>query len=40
LHFIPAREPWRNGYVESFNSRIRDEYLNISSCWSLAQRAL
>ena len=21
------RQPWRNGYVESFNSRIRDECL-------------
>ena len=29
LHFIPPGEPWRNGYVESFNSRIRDECLNI-----------
>ena len=37
LHFIPPGEPWRNGYVESFNSRIRDECLNISSFWSLAQ---
>ena len=27
LHFIPPGEPWRNGYVESFNSRIRDECL-------------
>jgi transposase InsO family protein len=31
------REPWRNGYVESFNSRIRDECLNVTSFWSLAQ---
>jgi len=31
LHFIPPGEPWRNGYVESFNSRIRDECLNINS---------
>src|ERR1700738_4838309 len=37
LHFIPPSEPWRNGYVESFNSRIRDECLNINSFWSLAQ---
>lgn len=36
LHFIPP-EPWRNGYVESFNSRVRDECLNINSFWSLAQ---
>jgi putative transposase len=37
LHFIPPGEPWRNGFVESFNSRIRDECLNINSFWSLAQ---
>jgi putative transposase len=37
LHFIPPGEPWRNGYVESFNSRIRDECLNINSFWPLAQ---
>ena len=36
LHFIPPGEPWRNGHVESFNSRIRDECLNINSFWSLA----
>jgi hypothetical protein len=37
LHLTPAREPRRNDYVESFNSRIRDEYLNINSFWLLAQ---
>lgn len=37
LAFIPPGEPWRNGYVESFNSRIRDECLNINIFWSLAQ---
>ena len=37
LHFISPGEPWRNGYVESFNSRIRDECLNINSFWSLTQ---
>ena len=25
LSYIPPGSPWRNGYVESFNSRIRDE---------------
>ena len=35
LHFIPPGEPWRNGYVESFNSRVRDECFNITSFWSL-----
>ena len=28
-------QPWRNGYVESFNGRVRDECLNINSFWSL-----
>jgi putative transposase len=37
LAFIPPGEPWRNGYVESFNSRVRDECLNINVFWSLAQ---
>src|SRR6185312_7623163 len=36
LAFIPPGEPWRNGYVESFNSRVRDECLNINLFWSLA----
>lgn len=35
LAFIPPGEPWRNGYVESFNSRVRDECLNINLFWSL-----
>ncbi len=35
LAFIPPGEPWRNGYVESFNGRVRDECLNINSFWSL-----
>lgn len=37
LSFIPPGEPWRNGYVESFNGRVRDECLNINTFWSLAQ---
>jgi integrase-like protein len=37
LSFIPPGEAWRNGYVESFNSRVRDECLNINIFWSLAQ---
>jgi transposase InsO family protein len=36
-HFIPPGQPWRNGYVESFNSQVRDECLNINSFWSLTQ---
>ena len=37
LSFIPPGEPWRNGYVESFNGRVRDECLKINIFWSLAQ---
>ena len=35
--FIPPGAPWRNGYIESFNSPVRDECLNINSFWSLPQ---
>jgi putative transposase len=31
LHFIPPGEPWRNGYIESFNARVRDECLTSTS---------
>ena len=37
LVFIPPAQPWLNGYIESFNARVRDECLNINSFWSLAQ---
>jgi putative transposase len=26
--FIDPGSPWQNGHIESFNSRLRDEYLN------------
>jgi putative transposase len=35
LWFIPPGQPWRNGYIESFNGRLRDECLNINLFWSL-----
>jgi transposase InsO family protein len=35
LFYIPPGTPWNNGYVESFNSRLRDECLNINSFYSL-----
>jgi len=31
IHYIPPGQPWRNGFVESFNSRVRDECLNMNS---------
>lgn len=37
LHFILPGEPWRNGYIESFNACTRDECLNLHSFWSLTQ---
>ena len=30
LAFIPPGEPWRNGHIESFNGRGRDECLNLN----------
>ena len=29
-HYIAPGQPWRNGYVESFNNRCRDECLNLN----------
>ncbi len=33
--YIPPGEPWRNGYIESFNNRLRDECLNLNQFHSL-----
>ncbi|HEV2920736.1 MAG TPA: transposase [Actinomycetota bacterium] len=33
----PRHARWRNGYIGSFNSRVRVECLNINMFWSLAQ---
>lgn len=35
LFYIPPGTPWNNGYVESFNSRLCDECLNINNFYSL-----
>ncbi|CAM4278738.1 putative transposase OrfB [Mycobacterium basiliense] len=37
MHFISPGQPWRDGYVEWFNSRVRDECLSVNSFWSLNQ---
>ena len=29
LAVIPPGQPWRNGYINSFNGRLRDECLNL-----------
>ena len=36
LHVAPG-SPWENGYIESFNSRLRDELLNRELFWSLRE---
>jgi len=30
IRYIPPGEPWRNGYIESFNNRLRQECLNMN----------
>jgi hypothetical protein len=35
LAFVPPGEPWRNGYVESFNNRVRP----IGGCQLIAESA-
>lgn len=35
--FIEPGSPWQNGYVESFNGKLRDECLNEEIFWSRAE---
>jgi len=35
LHFIPPGQPWHNGYIESFNSRVRSLTAAPMSRWVL-----
>jgi putative transposase len=35
--FIEKASPWENGYVESFNGKLRDELLNVEIFYSLAE---
>ncbi|WP_372477255.1 integrase core domain-containing protein [Gordonia liuliyuniae] len=32
ISYIPPGTPWNNGFIESFNNRLRDECLN-RNCW-------
>lgn len=36
LLFIPPGQPWRNGFIESFNGRFRDECLDVDQFHSLS----
>ena len=38
--FIEPGAPWQNGYVESFNSRFRDEFLNMEIFTSIKEAQL
>lgn len=37
LHFIDPGKPAQNAWIESFNGRVRDEFLNANAFWTLAQ---
>jgi putative transposase len=36
LHFIDPGKPAQNAWIESFNARVRDEFLNVQAFWSLS----
>lgn len=35
LHFIDPGKPAQNAWIESFNARVRDEFLNTQAFWTL-----
>lgn len=35
-HFIQARSPWQNAFIESFNSRLRAECFDVEVFYNLA----
>jgi len=36
IHIEPGK-PWQNGFIESFNSKLRDEFLNMEVFYTLAE---
>ena len=36
IHIEPGK-PWQNGLIESFNSKVRDEFLNMEGFYTLAE---
>ena len=36
IHIEPGK-PWQNGFIESFNSKVRDEFLNMEVFYRLAE---
>jgi putative transposase len=37
LHFIDPGKPAQNAWIESFNARVRDEFLNVHAFWTLPE---
>lgn len=37
IYFIPPGEPWNNGFIESFNNRVRDECLQLTQWRNLLE---
>lgn len=37
IGYVPPGQPWKNGYIESFNNRVRDECLNMNEFHSLLE---
>ncbi|MGX6511639.1 integrase core domain-containing protein [Rhodococcus sp. SJ-2] len=37
ISYIPPGAPWNNGFIESFNNRLRDECLNRNCLTSLIE---
>jgi transposase InsO family protein len=35
--YIEPGSPWENGYVESFNGKLRDEFLNLEWLYTLKE---
>jgi putative transposase len=35
--YIEPGSPWQNGYIESFNARLREECLNREQLWTLTE---
>lgn len=35
--YIEPGSPWQNGYIESFNARLREECLNRGQLWTLTE---
>ncbi|MDF3319739.1 IS3 family transposase [Rhodococcus sp. C3V] len=37
IGYVPPGQPWKNGYIESFNNRVRDECLNMDDFHSVLE---